>query len=103
MTDAPAEFSATVVDGDPPVVEVAGEIDLATAGELGAALEPLLASGDGPVVIDVGGVSFIDSSGLAVLAHAAASGRPVVLRHPSKIVVRVIETTGLDQVITLEP
>lgn len=103
MTDAATEFSATVVEGDPPVVEVVGEIDLATAGQLSAALEPLLAAGDGPVVIDVGAVSFIDSSGLAVLAHSAASGRTVILRHPSKIVVRVIETTGLDQVITLEP
>ncbi|MGK2948473.1 MAG: STAS domain-containing protein [Acidimicrobiales bacterium] len=103
MTDARDDFSTTVVEGDPPVVEVAGEVDLATAGELAAALEPLLATGDGPIVLDVGGVTFIDSSGLAVLAQAAASGRTLVLRRPSKIVVRVIETTGLDQVLTLEP
>lgn len=62
---------------------VDGEIDMATADDLEAALLAAVTSpGVTGVVVDVAGVTFCDSSGLAVLdrAHAAASRKGVRLR-----------------------
>jgi anti-anti-sigma factor len=76
------------------VVAVAGEIDLANKDELAQALSPCR----GTVVIDLRRVSFIDSSGLGVLAAQSRrlvgdDGR-LVLRKPQDNVRRVLEITG---------
>jgi anti-anti-sigma factor len=53
-----------------PVVTLAGEIDLATAGLVDSALEPWVHLG-GPVIVDVSQVTFMDSTGLHTLINAA--------------------------------
>lgn len=77
---------------------VAGEIDASTAPALDEAIRHL-PIGKGAVVLDLSGVSFIDSSGLRVLISLAGrandEGRSVVLRHPSPTVARLLEITGL--------
>jgi anti-sigma B factor antagonist len=74
---------------------LAGEIDSYTAPELSEHL-----GADPPVeVVDVAGVTFIDSSGLRVLVEAhqtrAAAGSRLVLRAPSSAVQRLLEISGL--------
>ncbi len=57
------------------------------------------------LVLDLGAVRFIDSSGLRTLltAHAArAVGAPLVLRNPSRAVWRLLEITALTTHLTLE-
>src|SRR5690349_7528489 len=83
---------STDVDG---VLVLAGEIDSYTAPELSEHL-----GAKPPVeVIDVAGVTFIDSSGLRVLVEAhqsrAAVGSRLVLRAPSAAVQRLLEISGL--------
>lgn len=77
---------------------VRGELDIATAGHLKSVLCPLLAGGR-PVVLDLAGVSFIDSSGLATLMAAVraadADGGELAIRAASASVLRVIEVSGL--------
>ena len=83
-------------DGDGTFV-VAGEIDIMSAPALERALQRLVDSG-GTVVLDMRGVSFMDSTGLrAILAATEAlRGRgTLVLRDPQPIIVRVLEVTGL--------
>ncbi len=53
-----------------PVVTLSGEIDLATARGVSAALEPWVRAG-GPVIVDVSEVTFMDSTGLHALIKAA--------------------------------
>ena len=60
------------VRGDPPVLQIAGEIDLATADQLRTALEEAL-SANPKVVIDMAGVTFCDATGLRLLLQAAVS------------------------------
>jgi anti-anti-sigma factor len=83
---------------------VAGEIDASTAPALDDALSHL-PIGDGPVVLDLSGVSFIDSSGLRVLISLAGrardEGRSVALRDPSPTVARLLEITGLAEMFEL--
>jgi anti-anti-sigma factor len=91
------EFLCTIdVDGDETVVHPVGEIDLETSASLRQALAPL----HGRVVVDLGEVSFIDSSGMSVFAvtrkRLAGDGGTLTLRAPRPHVRRVLEITGLD-------
>lgn len=70
-----------------------GELDMATADDLSQLLRAAAADG-GPVLLDLSGISFMDSSGLRVLLEAAelirGSGSLVIV-HPSAQVRRLLE------------
>jgi len=57
------------------VVTVSGEVDVATAPSLRECLDRVVARDDDAVVVDMLGVTFIDSTGLGVLigAHRACA------------------------------
>jgi anti-anti-sigma factor len=81
------------------VVQVEGELDLAGAPRLAAALESTDAGGRRPLVIDLASVSFIDSTGVRALVDAARSAReserPFALLTPSPAVIRVLDLVDL--------
>jgi anti-anti-sigma factor len=98
LGEQPKPLSVTVDnDGDDgAVVTVCGEIDLETCVELSTALAAL--DGSRNVTIDLGDVSYIDSTGLRVLLTARdaaekAGGR-LRISTTSNIVARLIEITG---------
>ena len=86
-----------------PVVTVPEEVDLTNAPGLRAALLEAAADGSPALVVDMTRTRFCDSAGLRVLvdAHkrAVAEGGAVVLAVPAAAVLRVLEITGIDQVI----
>ena len=88
------------------VVTLAGELDLATAGDVESAVVGPVAGG-GHVVLDLRGLEFMDSSGVRVLvaAHAAAQesgGRLTIVRpQAGGAVSRVLEISGLEGVLEL--
>jgi len=90
------------------VVEVTGEIDVATTPQLRATLHEL-ADDDAvrTVVVDLDGVDFIDSSGLGVLIgcsrrlRSRGEGRELRLVCTRVNLVRVFEITGLDGVFPM--
>ena len=92
-------------DGGPAVLNVAGEVDLLTAGLLRTRLEEA-SQHSVRVVVDLSEVTFIDSSGLNVLveAYLRAGQLPeaFVLRSPTPTVARVLSITGLADVLTIE-
>ena len=97
------EFEVTVrADSGVRVVAVTGELDLDTMGELNEALaadDGLLAT----TVVDLRGLTFIDSSGVSGVMAAArrardAGARLVCVPGPPQIR-RVFEMTGIDTVI----
>jgi anti-anti-sigma factor len=79
------------------VVAVSGELDLATAGQLWAELEPLIKR-DALVVLDGTAMTFLDSSGLRVLLlagkRAAEGGTAFRLVAPQAAVQRVLDLSG---------
>ncbi|OQD53639.1 anti-anti-sigma factor [Streptomyces phaeoluteigriseus] len=89
------------------VVAVQGEIDHAVKDMLSEALLPC----DGPVplrtVVDLSGVTFMDSSGINVFvaAHQAANDDQGWLRiaGAQESVLRLLEIVGLDEVIGCHP
>jgi anti-sigma B factor antagonist len=90
---------------DRALLTVRGELDTLTAPELDAALRELGAGSSGRLVVDLSGVTFLASSGLAVLIQAAQraedGGRRLHLVVTSRAVLRPLEVTGSDQLFTL--
>jgi anti-anti-sigma factor len=96
-----AEFSLAVEDGDPAVVRVSGDVDVSVAGRLASCLDDAVASAS-CVVIDLGGVSFMDSMGLNTLVRARqradSYGHALELRNLDARLQRLLELTGLDRI-----
>ena len=86
------------IDRDSRVV-VSGDLDLATAPQLMSAVESLAATGARRVVVDLGAVSFMDSSGISALLRAdqrlRGAGGVMVLGPMSAQVASVLQMTGL--------
>jgi anti-sigma B factor antagonist len=103
----PASVQTQTDDGS-PVVVVTGEIDMATAPMLGRELTSAIESGDGPVVLDLTEVTFLDSSGLrvAIVAHRDLGDRGrrlAVVCDPEGHVRRTFALAGLADVLDLHP
>lgn len=81
---------------------LSGEIDSYTA----PALSVRLADSAGDVVLDLEGVTFMDSSGLQCVVdatrHLRASNGDLTLRRPGPAVRRLIEVTGLDTYLRVD-
>jgi anti-anti-sigma factor len=89
-------------DGGAVVIRVTGEVDMSNAANIQDVVDEVAASGVEKLVFDLGRLDFIDSSGLAVLLAAAQKVPSVHLRNPSSIVRRVVEITGLTEILPIE-
>lgn len=91
--------------GDVAVVEVVGEVDVATAPALRACLEGRLAAGHDTIVVDLLGVSFLDSTGLGALVGGMKACRErggdlrLVVTDPR--VMKLFEITGLSDAFSI--
>ena len=90
-------------DGQATLVQVSGELDIASSQRLEQVLSQL--QDDALVIVDLRAVSFIDSTALAVLvrAHQRASdqGRRLGLVHAEGQVSRLLSLTGLEHELLL--
>jgi anti-sigma B factor antagonist len=107
MSTTEEQGLSMVVDatGSVPILQLVGELDISSAPALRQQLTELLTS-DGDVVVDLSGLTFMDSSGISVLivAHKRArnQGRKMTLRHPGGPVAKVLAISGTDQVFSIE-
>ena len=84
-------------EGDAHVIELIGELDLDGAPRLEEELRAVEASDADSIVVDLGGLEFIDSTGIRLLVMAcerSAEGRYSLLRGPRQVH-RVFEITDL--------
>ena len=84
--------------GNTAVVALRGELDIADAAEVAAALMAA-AVGRTETVVDLAGLAFLDCSGVAALVRARTqvrrAGGVLLLASPQRRVLRVIALTGL--------
>jgi stage II sporulation protein AA (anti-sigma F factor antagonist) len=84
-----------------------GDVDLLTAPRFRDELMTAAREdGSANLVVDMAGVTFLDSTGIGVLIAVnnllKGDGRRLVLRSPSRNVRRVLEICAIDQVIAIE-
>ncbi len=83
------------------VLIVRGDLDIATVGELERAREQALADGASTLLIDLGAVGFVDSSGLRLLLQtyslAQRDGWKLELLGPGQTARAVFAATGADR------
>jgi anti-sigma B factor antagonist len=96
------EFGVTVsTDDGVRIVAVSGELDLDTMAELNEALA--VGNGFATTVVDLRGVTFIDSSGvsgiLAAVRRARDVGERMVCVPGPQPIQRVFQLTGVDTVL----
>jgi anti-sigma B factor antagonist len=93
-------------DAGRAVLAVSGAIDLQTRVQLLEAGHHALASSPPRLVLDLDNVTFIDSTGIGALVElghdASDSGGGLVLRNPSRRVIRILEISGLADAWELE-
>ena len=89
------------------VLEVHGEVDLATSPALREHLRVLLEDAPPALVLDLDGVPFMDSTGLGVLVaaykRATALGIPMSLARPRRIVSNALSLVRFDTVVPVHP
>ncbi len=82
-----------------------GEVDLSNAAGLREHLIEQVQQGNYNLAVDLAGVEFMDSSGLAVLIsglrRSKEHGGSLVLISPTSSVERVLTITGLDRVFNI--
>ncbi len=90
------------------VVEISGETDMSLAADRARIIErvePLIAPAqpDHVVVVDVSAVSFLDSTGIALLLalkeKVDGDGAVMIVRHASPTLVQVLRVSGLQDLI----
>jgi len=87
-------------------ISLEGELDLASARKMEERLQAVDGEGPSRVIVDLGKLAFIDSTGLRVLlladARARDRGYELVLRPGEPSVQRVFEVTGALDVLHFE-
>ena len=108
-TEAPFDdvitLSTSTADDGTVTVTVVGEVDTFTAPVLRSSLDTQLEQSPSELVIDLSGVQFLGSAGLAVLVETqkSARSRDVGLRliATTRAVTRPLEVTGLIDLFTI--
>jgi len=105
---------ASVNDGAPAAIEMAedawgtltarisGELDIVSAGHLSEQVDELLARAPIRLDLDLSGLAFMDSSGLALLLRLSNQLGPLRVFGANPLIRRVIQATGLTAILLLQ-
>ena len=106
MVETGIRATTARVGTDAYVVSVAGELDVATAARLGEELDRTAERGARRVIVDLVGLTFLDSVGLGILTDYArrlrAEGGVCAFVSSDPRILRVFELTGLDRIFRIE-
>jgi anti-sigma B factor antagonist len=88
------------------VLEINGKVRVGeSAQQFAAELQRVLSETSGPVLLDVSGIDYIDSTGIGELVghmqRLSHEGRQMGLLQPHKRLKSLLELTGLDQYFTV--
>ncbi|HEX6395013.1 MAG TPA: STAS domain-containing protein [Acidimicrobiales bacterium] len=104
MDDLNAPLSVSTTDTPAgPVITVGGELDASNIDRLRSEVDSQLASRPETLKFDLSGITFMDTSAIALLISTTKTGVPVRILAPSVPVRTVIEMTGLADVLVMEP
>jgi anti-sigma B factor antagonist len=89
--------------GATTILAVSGEIDISNAPKLRSCLLACIGDGHGDIALDMKDLTFLDASGLSVIAYFAklteSRGGHLVVQNPPAIVYKVLNIGGLATLI----
>jgi len=85
-----------------PIIRIIGELDISNVALIEDQLAALVDDAARPLTFDLSSLTFMDSSGLAMLLRTADQTGPIVIRQPTGTVRRIIQATGLTDVLRVE-
>lgn len=92
-------------DGDQAVIAPAGELDIATAPRLEAAIEEATGAGVTALVLDLRGLTFMDSTGLRALVQthqrSQSDGFELSIWRGPRQIDRLFAVSGLEELLPL--
>lgn len=102
---SPTRIADYALDARTHVIEIEGQVDLHSAPSLQERTRSVIGQGKIRVIVDLSGVTYIDSTGLGVLVDALKrlrrSNGALSLVVTDYDVERLFESTGLDGMFTL--
>jgi anti-sigma B factor antagonist len=89
--------------GATTTIAVSGEIDICSAPQLRACLSDCLGDGCAHITLDMSDLTFLDASGLSVVAYFAnlmeSRGGRLTLQQPPPVVQKVLDIGGLASLV----
>jgi anti-anti-sigma factor len=105
MANAPlAAIAVTGVaglDGE-VVISISGELDVSNVEFVRGQVDALLGANPTSLIFDLSGLSFMDSSGISLLVQVASRVKAISLRSVPPLIQRVLEATGVTEVLAVE-
>ena len=100
----PAPIAVTGVVGvdGAMVVSIAGELDMSNVDVVRRQVDHLIVAAPTSIVFDLAELTFMDSSGIAFLVQVAAQVKEISLRHVPGLIQRVLEATGVTELLAVE-
>jgi anti-sigma B factor antagonist len=93
------DLDVTVAEGDPVVVALSGELDIACAAELEKRINELVGGGHIRLIVDLTDLGFCDSTGIGTFVRGNTACRDqggyLRLAGPNRNVARVLAVVGL--------
>jgi anti-sigma B factor antagonist len=99
------EQNAPVVDvreeAGTPVIYLSGDLDMTNVKQVRTAIDTALGSRPGRVILDASRLTYMDSSGVALIGQVTRMAQDVQVRNPTPIVRRLLELTGLSEILQI--
>jgi anti-anti-sigma factor len=96
---APLALSHRVVPTDEVIVDIGGELDIATKEMAVSYVTDIIDNHHGPVIVNVTGLEFCDAQGLSALLrmanYAEQTGHPFILASPGPPLLKIMQSTGV--------
>jgi anti-anti-sigma factor len=93
-------------DGGKALLTLVGAVDVESRGQLQSACQNLLSEGPVGLVLDMSGVTFMDSTGIGTLVEVSHSAQDLgitfTIRRPSTRVIRILQATALIDIWDIE-
>ena len=81
------------------ILRLTGELDLATVNDLQETVAALVDRAPEHLIVDLSDVTFMDSSGIALLLQVSQRLPRTELRNPSPLIRRVLDLTALTEIL----
>ena len=83
------------------IIRLSGDLDMTSIRQVSGAIDAALGGRRAKVIVDASGLTYMDSSGVALMVRVSQTAQEVQVRNPTPIVRRLIQLTGLSEILRI--